>query len=418
MHMMKKTMTKGKKFRLAALSLVCAAALLVAPWSAYATSDGSSSTGSSQDQLAALNSQQEDLQKQQEALDAKISQAENELERQQLIKENSSYQITLTEQRINLLEEKIALLNTSIEEKETEIAQKEEEITQIQNTIDENYELLKKRLRSMYTTGRSSTLGLLLGADSFTEFLTHADRLKRIAEHDRELIEALSADMETINAAKAEVESAKAEVETNKTEIETEKAQVEYLESQYHAQVQEAESQIQDIEALQAQMEADTAKIQAELQQVQAEIDAIYAANVSDGEYVGGNFGWPLPGYSYISSYFGWRFNNTDFHTGIDITGANVYGKSIVASNAGTVMHVQRTYTPNKGYGMYVIVDHGGGYTTLYGHMSNIVVNVGDVVARGQKIGEVGSTGWSTGPHLHFEIRVNGEAINPLTELQ
>ena len=422
MHMLKGTVTKRKKFRLAALSLVCAAAMLTAPWSAYATSNGSSaasgSSSSSKDQLAALNSQQADLKKQQDALNAKISQAKSELEKQQLIKENSSYQITLTKQQIDLLEDKIVLINENIDEKETEIAEKEEEISQTQNKIDENYELLKKRLRSMYTTGRSSTLGLLLGADSFTDFLTQADRLKRIAEHDRELIESLSADKEALNAAKAEVEAAKAEVEENKAEIESEKAQVESLRSQYQNQVQQAESQIQDIQALQAQMEADTAKLQAEMKQVQAEIDAIYAANVSQGEYVGGNFGWPLPGYTYISSYFGWRFNNTDFHTGIDITGGNVYGKSIVASNAGTVMHVQRTYTPNKGYGMYVIVDHGGGYTTLYGHMSNIVVNVGDVVSRGQKIGEVGSTGWSTGPHLHFEIRVNGEAINPLTELK
>lgn len=235
----------------------------------------------------ALNSQQADLKKQQDALNAKISQAKSELEKQQLIKENSSYQITLTKQQIDLLEDKIVLINENIDEKETEIAEKEEEISQTQNKIDENYELLKKRLRSMYTTGRSSTLGLLLGADSFTDFLTQADRLKRIAEHDRELIESLSADKEALNAAKAEVEAAKAEVEKNKAEIESEKAQVESLRSQYQDQVQQAESQIQDIQALQAQMEADTAKLQAEMKQVQAEIDAIYAANVSQGEYVG-----------------------------------------------------------------------------------------------------------------------------------
>ena len=161
MHMLKGTVTKRKKFRLAALSLVCAAAMLTAPWSAYATSNGSSaasgSSSSSKDQLAALNSQQADLKKQQDALNAKISQAKSELEKQQLIKENSSYQITLTKQQIDLLEDKIVLINENIDEKETEIAEKEEEISQTQNKIDENYELLKKRLRSMYTTGRSST---------------------------------------------------------------------------------------------------------------------------------------------------------------------------------------------------------------------------------------------------------------------
>ena len=118
-----------------------------------------------------------------------------------------------------------------------------------------------------------------------------------------------------------------------------------------------------------------------------------------------------------ITSYYGWRFNNTDFHTGIDISGANVYGKSVVAANPGRVAFVNTSYTNGVGYGMYVIVDHGGGYSTLYAHLSAIDVSVGDVVARGTPIAKVGSTGWSTGPHLHFEVRINGQHQNPLNYL-
>nr|WP_243238528.1 M23 family metallopeptidase [Merdimmobilis hominis] len=128
--------------------------------------------------------------------------------------------------------------------------------------------------------------------------------------------------------------------------------------------------------------------------------------------------GWPVPGYSKITSDYGWRFNNTDFHTGIDISGPNIYGKQTVAVADGTVAFVQTTYTPGRGYGKYIIVDHGGGITTLYGHNSAILVSVGQKVTRGQALTQIGSTGWSTGPHLHFEVRVNGKHVNPWTYLK
>ena len=110
---------------------------------------------------------------------------------------------------------------------------------------------------------------------------------------------------------------------------------------------------------------------------------------------------------------YGSRFGGSDFHTGIDISGGGAYGSPVLAANSGTVKVANTSFTPGYGYGKYVIIDHGGGIQTLYGHMSALSVSVGDVVAQGQKIGEVGSTGWSTGPHIHFEIRVNNKAVNP-----
>ena len=100
------------------------------------------------------------------------------------------------------------------------------------------------------------------------------------------------------------------------------------------------------------------------------------------------------------------------------ISGPNIYGKQTVAVADGTVAFVQTTYTPGKGYGKYIIVDHGGGITTLYGHNSAILVSVGQKVTRGQALTQIGSTGWSTGPHLHFEVRVNGKHVNPWTYLK
>ena len=119
------------------------------------------------------------------------------------------------------------------------------------------------------------------------------------------------------------------------------------------------------------------------------------------------SFRWPLPGYSTITSGFGSRWGSN--HTGIDISGGGVYGSPIVAAEAGTVVVAATHWS----YGNYVIVDHGGGYTTLYAHMSSIGCSVGDYVTKGQTIGYVGSTGESTGPHLHFEVRINGTAQNP-----
>ena len=106
------------------------------------------------------------------------------------------------------------------------------------------------------------------------------------------------------------------------------------------------------------------------------------------------------------------------FHTGVDFTGSNVNGKKVVAANAGTVTFTKSTYIAGVGYGKYLILDHGGGYSTLYAHLSSINVSVGDEVRKGENIANVGSTGWSTGPHLHFEIRVNGKHTNPLPYLQ
>lgn len=354
-------------------------------------------------ELADLNSQYAELQKEQDAINASINKAKSEKEKQLAVKKELDGQIYLTRQQIQVLEEKISLLNDNIGEKEIEIIDK-------QADIDDNYTLFKKRVRAMYMSGDSSTMGLILGADDFYDFLTRAEVLSRIAEHDRELIERLQKD-------KADIEEAKAEIEADRADLEGSVTNLDGLKSTLSGQLEQTQKQIQDISALEEQFLKDKAKNQQEMAAVQADIDDIYAKLESMGDYVGGEFLWPVPGYSNITSYYGWRFNNSDFHTGIDISGASVYGKKIVAANSGKVVFVQRSYTPGKGYGIYLIIDHGGGMSTLYGHTSEILVDVGDYVTRGETIAKVGSTGWSTGPHLHFEIRVNGKHTNPLEYL-
>ena len=339
---------------------------------------------SEEDAIADLNERYEQLEKEAEALQEKIDNAQTEKAKQEAIKDKTTQEISIIRDQIAVLEEKI---------------------------IAENYELFKSRMRAMYMSENTSVISLVLGADSFGDFLSSSEYLKRVAEHDQDLLDELEQTLANVEDAKAAVEADREELSGTKTEVEQKKQQ---LDAKLNATI----SEIQNISQMEQEFLADLEAKQQEMKEAQEEIDRIYASMESSGEYVGGGFMYPVPGYTYISSYYGWRFNGTDFHTGVDFTGSNVNGKSVVASNSGTVSFTKSTYTPGVGYGKYIIVDHGGGYSTLYGHLSSINVSVGDYVSKGENIGNVGSTGWSTGPHLHFEIRIDGQHTNPLPYLQ
>ena len=171
-----------------------------------------------------------------------------------------------------------------------------------------------------------------------------ADITARIAENDREIIAALEADMAAVQQLREQNEADKAELQTSQGELNDKK-------NQLNNQVSQIQDQIQDISELQRQYEANKAEIDQMMLRVQNEINLIYASYESVGEYTGGIMTWPVPNYPNITSYFGWRFNNTDYHTGIDISGANVYGQNIVAAADGVVIKTQQTYTQGVGYG-------------------------------------------------------------------
>lgn len=357
-----------------------------------------------EDQISDLNSKYDELEKQQQALQKEIDKAKTEKERQQAVKAQIDNQIVSTRSQISVLSDKISLLEENLAATTEELEQKEYEIS-------ENYALMKQRLRVMYTTDNASVLGLLIGADSFTEYLTRTKVASKVAEHDQEMLETMRAELLDIKAFKEEIEENKQQIEETKTQLAGKQAQL-------GEQLRETEEQIQDLAALEAQIKNNQAAIEAQQKQIQAEIDEIYKQINSVGEYTGGVMGWPVVGYKTVTSNFGWRFNNTDYHTGIDIAGKNaagqgIYGKPIVAASDGVVAFTQTNYVVGRGYGIYLIIDHGGGISTLYGHTSGLAVKVGDQVKRGQTIAYVGSTGWSTGPHLHFEVRVNGKYVNP-----
>ena len=354
-----------------------------------------------QAQIDDLNNQYEELEEQQKEIQAQIDAAKSEKDKYLAEKNQLNGQIDNTQAQINVLTDKITLLDNMIAENNASIADLEEE-------IDKDYEIFRQRARASYMSGDSSTISLLLGADSFSDFLMKADITARVAENDREIIAGLEANI-------AELEKLQQENEANKADLNESKGTLDEKKQQLNGQVSQIQGQIEDIDALQKQYEANKAEIDKMMAQVQSEINDIYASYESQGEYTGGVMTWPVPGYTGITSYYGWRFNNTDFHTGIDISGSNIYGQNIVAAADGVVIKAQETYVQGVGYGRYLIIDHGGNISTLYGHTSQLLVSEGDHVTRGQAIAKVGSTGWSTGPHLHFEVRESGTAVNPLS---
>ena len=348
-----------------------------------------------------LSAQKNALEKQKKELQSKIDSAKNDKDKQIAIKNQLNNKINITRGEINVLTQRIAVLQDSIDKKELLIKEKEEEIA-------DNYNLFLKRVRAIYMSGKSSQIELILGAKDFSTALMRSKIMESIAVHDRELIEGLLEDVRLINQEKEALMENKQDIDKSKQELGVKKQELD-------VQLSKTQKEIQSIEALEREFMANKEQILREQAELQAEMAQIYAKlDPAYEKYVGGEFGWPLPGFSNITSKYGWRFKNTDFHTGIDISGASVFGKPIVASNAGKVVFVKNTFVQGKGYGRHLIIDHGGGMTTLYAHTSKIVVKVGDTVYKGQKIAEVGSTGWSTGPHLHFEIRKDGKHQNPL----
>lgn len=351
---------------------------------------------------AELKAQQASLEAQQATIKSKINQLESSQADVQERVNAINELIANLESQIDTVNEKIAVQNAEIADLESEISAKEAE-------IDASYEAFKQRVRAMYIAGDiTGGLELLFSAGDFEDLLSTITYIQIMAEHDDAIVTALTEDKNGFLAQKALVEEKKAEVEAEKSNLSSKKEELD-------EQKAEADALLSQLASDKAELQQQQVEIDKQMQKAREALDAIInaaAANSSDEDYVGGTWRWPAPGYTTISSKFGWRSWSNSYHKGIDIAAPT--GANIIASNAGTV--ITSSYDAS-GYGNYVIVNHGGGYMTVYGHLSARYVSVGDSVGRGTVIGLCGSTGRSTGPHLHFEIRVNGVAQNPLNYL-
>lgn len=309
------------------------------------------------------------------------------------------------------LQVEISRLERSQKELEESIKETQKNLELAKTAQNEQYEAMKQRIQMVYESGNKGYLDVLLTATSMTDMLNKTEYVSQVSLYDYNILKKLKAAKEQVANMKQKLDK---DLETNATlqaEVNEQKETMEALVEEKSAQVAQYEASIE----IQEEEVAKYAAAQAEAEAIIAAAEAA-ASSSATSTYTGGVFLWPAPGNNRITSYFGTRTSPTagasSNHKGIDI--ACNTGDSIVAAAAGTV--IVSTY--NYAEGNYICIDHGGGVVTVYMHNSALLVSVGEAVVAGQQIAQAGSTGYSTGPHLHFGVRIDGTYVDPLGYLQ
>ena len=328
--------------------------------------------------------------------------------------EISSYQ-----KQINNLNSQISILNAQIKETDAKISKQRAK-------IEETQKLLGQRMRAMYMAGNTSTIELIFEADSFEDLINGIELAARIAKHDSDMIAGLKAEIADLDKLIKELEEDKITLQASKDDIVAAQAEIKANKAVVDQKVKKLESYIRSLSSKDKQLqqlEIDREKI---MDRAASEIDEILRGKPSAFEGNPDGFIWPVASSSSrISSPYGTRTldGKTKLHGGIDIAAPS--NSSVLAAADGVVImadsscshNFPKHYTCCSGsygsYGRFIIIDNGKGYTTLYAHLNKVLVKKGDRVKQGDKIGSVGTTGHSTGYHLHFEVRVNGARKNP-----
>ena len=348
-----------------------------------------------------------------------ISNTENEKKSVSTDIENLDAKIQVTSAKISTLESEIVRLNK-------DIAENQEKLEEAQVNLSENTDALRMRLREMYKRGNVNYLEVILNSKDIEELLRNNEIISSIARADRELIEFIQEQIDTIKETEERLQIDKAKVSASKAAVENERQSyqaavdaknnyMKVLESNldlYKAEFEKAQSNWDALDSEIARLQKEiTAQKKAEEAAARRATRVHSNITVSSGPRNGQSYTWPLPGHYSISSPFGYRVHPilgyAKFHSGVDIPAPS--GTPIVAAKSGTVIMSQLM----SGYGNVVMVDHGD-TVTVYAHCSALNVGVGESVKAGDVIAFVGSTGLSTGAHLHFEVRVNGSPVNPL----
>ncbi len=370
-----------------------------------------------------------ELEKQQAQQEEIINELNNQIAKLNDQLDNVRGQQTIINGDIKDTEKKIAELVQEIAELDAEIAQKDLE-------IDETIKIFCERMRANYMAGETSVLEMFTSSSTISGFLNRIELFKRITESDQKLVDKLNKEIKEIEEMQQKLEEKKASAEAEKEALENKKIDLQAAENELNstqaiivAKSNEVNKKLASLNYQTKQLEISIDKYNKEMDNIEDEIEAFLkaqqnAANSSGGSINHGSaasnistkgWAWPVPySNSYITSPYGYRSDPISgqykFHSGIDISMPSAKGKKLVATKAGTVI---RAVHSNSGYGNYVMIDHGGGYVSLYGHCNSLAVKVGDKVSQNQVVAYIGTSGYSTGPHVHFEIRLNGEKQNP-----
>lgn len=366
----------------------------------------------------------DDLDDQVQDLQGQIDSSRLEQENWQQVIEDVSAKLKQIQADLDAANARLQSIQTKQAEINAQIAQTQNEIVKMEAYLKTRQDVLNRRVRAIYMHGQLNYLEVILGANSFNDFANRVELLKRVIRSDYNLILEIQKQKAAIEAKKAQLEEDKrqldalaAEAEKTRQEIAKKKAEQQKVLDAAKSNKAAAAQMEQDLNAqlasvrnlIQQRLAAAEAARQAAQQQAASDDEG---GGGSDDNYVQGTgaMGWPCSGP--ITSPFGYRthpiFGTTIFHAGIDI-GVD-YGTPIHAADSGVVVYSGWI----SGYGNAVIIDHGGGISTLYGHNQSLAVSEGQSVSKGSVIAYAGSTGNSTGPHCHFEVDVNGSPVNPM----
>ena len=328
-----------------------------------------------------------------------IQDKEDELKEGKKEEKRLAAEIKELEVRISESENKLVKLNSDIKKTEKKIEKAAADLEKAEAEVAEQNENLNGRLRAMYKNGSVGFIDVLLSSGSVSEFIMNYEMVKKIYSSDKSILEELQANYDLINEKKQELDNLQAGLIGQKQdqlalqeELKADKAAVAKKKGIVSANNDALEDNIADLKEEAENIEALIKKDQ----------ESSGSGGSGGSEYTEGQFSWPVPGWSRVSSDYGWRicpFHGHEFHTGIDIPAS--YGETVVAAASGTV--ISACYQGS--YGNAVLISHGGGLYTLYAHNSSLTVYAGQKVSKGQQIARIGSTGSSTGNHLHFEVR-------------
>lgn len=395
-----------------------------------------------EDSISELEQKQAELKKKSEEYQKILDETNDE------IAKTKEYQKSLLG-KVQTVNEEIVVSQEKINELDKKIQSKTKKINQLNKDIEDRTNTLRKRIKTIYMSGDVSSLEIILGAKDFGDFLDKVELVRNVSNYDEKLINEIESDMDTVKAEKKELQSDKKDQEKEKENLQVKRDDLQALVDENQKVLdtlytrnkkQEAaikanngelngiDDQIAQYYAEKAQREREAAARAAAKNNQNNNDNSTGGGDTNGGAYVvpsGSGYCWPVPGFTALSSTYG-EDRGGYGHGAIDISSGGIMGATVVAADGGTVVVAENSCSHNwaksgscgcgGGYGNYVWIDHGNGKCTIYGHLTRAVVSTGSTVVKGQVIGYVGSTGWSSGPHLHFECRYNGVKYDPMSE--